>query len=277
MNTHIAHALLLFILLNIPNIISGAVAHSSSLNQRTESNDTLYSMTDAEIMMSASTDISDDIHTGKATLSDYTEPVAPETQSQQSPPNAGCAVGTPEGAVSVSASGAAVYNMSIATPNGGTLTPQIGLSYNSQDGGYGLAGYGFNITGISAITRGVRDPFHHTEQYGVTYLADDDLYLDGKRMILQGGASLQDGTIYTIEGDPFTKIVVHGNYNSRETTAWFEVTTNNGMTYEYGHSSNSRIEYRNAKDESHVASWYISRAKDKYSNYITYYFIYIAF
>lgn len=55
-------------------------------------------------------------------------------------------VGTPVGAVSVGNSGAAVYNLKIDVPDGGSLTPQIGLSYNSQSGGYGLAGYGFNIT-----------------------------------------------------------------------------------------------------------------------------------
>lgn len=49
-------------------------------------------------------------------------------------------------------------------PDGGSLTPQIGMSYNSQSGGYGLAGYGFNITGLSAITRGGHDLFHDGRQ-----------------------------------------------------------------------------------------------------------------
>lgn len=92
--------------------------------------------------------------------------------------NAVYSVGTPEGTTSVSNSGAAVYSMKIEVPNGGSLTPQIELSYNSQSSGYGLAGYGFNITGISAITRGGHDLFHDAKQTGVTYTTDDNLFLE---------------------------------------------------------------------------------------------------
>ena len=179
-------------------------------------------------------------------------------------------VGTPVGAVSVGNSGAAVYNLKIDVPDGGSLTPQIGLSYNSQSGGYGLAGYGFNITGLSAITRGGHDLFHDGSQTGVTYTASDNLFLDGKRLILQSGTSCQEGAAYTVEGDPFTKIVVHGNYSNSTTTTWFEVTTNTGMTYQYGNSPSSKITYKNKSGYSRIASWYVNKATDKYSNYITY-------
>ena len=179
-------------------------------------------------------------------------------------------VGTPVGAVSVGNSGAAVYNLKIDVPDGGSLTPQIGLSYNSQSGGYGLAGYGFNITGLSAITRGGHDLFHDGSQAGVTYTASDNLFLDGKRLILQSGTPGQEGAAYTVEGDPFTKVVVHGNYSNSTTTTWFEVTTNTGMTYQYGNSPSSKIAYKNKSGYSRIASWYVNKATDKYSNYITY-------
>ena len=182
--------------------------------------------------------------------------------------NAGSSVGTPEGIASVSNSGAAVYSLKIETPDGGSLTPHIGLSYNSQSGGYGLAGYGFTITGISAITRGGRDLFHDGMQAGVTYTATDNLFLDGKRLILQSDKTEPKTSCYTVEGDPFTKVIVHDSNN--ETTTWFEVTTNTGMTYQYGNSSNSKIAYKNKRGLSRVAAWYINRATDKYANYITY-------
>ena len=41
-------------------------------------------------------------------------------------------VGSPKGALSVNNSGAAVYSIDISAPNGGSLTPSIGVSYNSQ-------------------------------------------------------------------------------------------------------------------------------------------------
>ena len=89
-------------------------------------------------------------------------------------------------------------------------------------------------------------------------------------MILQSGTSGQNGATYTVEGDPFTKVVVHGNYSNSTATTWFEIMTNTGMTYQYGNSPNSRIAYRNKSGYSRIASWYINKATDKYSNYITY-------
>lgn len=154
------------------------------------------------------------------------EPVEPMPSDYTQDPNAGLPVGTPKGAIYVGNSGAATYNIEIGVPYGGTLTPQIGLSYNSQLSGYGLAGYGFNITGISAITRGGHDLLHDGKQAGVTYTASDNLFIDGKRLILQSGISGQNGAVYTVEGDPFTRVVVHGNYNDNATTTWFEVSTN---------------------------------------------------
>ena len=195
------------------------------------------------------------------------EPIEPDPILDPEPDYS---VGTLAGSFSVGRSGAATYNLQFEVPHGGSLTPQIGLSYNSQLNGYGLAGYGFSITGISAITRGGYDLFHDGWQGGVTYTAVDNLLLDGKRLILQSGTSGQDGATYTVEGDPFTKVVVHGNYGTSEATTWFEVTTNTGMTYQYGNSASSKVTYRNKSGRARIASWYVNRATDKYANYITY-------
>ncbi|MFW5525805.1 MAG: FG-GAP-like repeat-containing protein, partial [Prevotella sp.] len=163
-----------------------------------------------------------------------------------------------------------MYNLDFEVPYGGSLTPKIGLSYNSQSSGYGIAGYGFNITGISVITRARHDLFHDGWLQGVTYSANDNLLLDGKRMILQSGRPGQNGAVYALEGDPFTKIVLQGNYSDNEASAWFEVTTNTGMTYQYGKDGNSQIAYKNRKKQARIAAWFISKATDKYSNSITY-------
>ena len=200
-------------------------------------------------------------------------PIYPDKPVVPTPPTSTSStydVGSTKGALSVNNSGAAVYSINISAPNGGSLTPSIGVSYNSQSGGYGLVGYGFNITGISAITRGGNDLFHDGRQAGITYTASDNFYLDGKRLILQSGTSGQNGAAYTVEGDPFTKVVVHGNYSNSTATTWFEITTNTGMTYQYGNSPDSRIVYRNKSGYLRIASWYINKATDKYSNYITY-------
>ena len=72
--------------------------------------------------------------------------------------------------------------------------------------------------------------FHDDKQAGITYTASDNFYLDGKRLILQSGTSGQNGATYTVEGDPFTKVVVHGNYSNSTATTWFDLPTTTGMT-----------------------------------------------
>jgi hypothetical protein len=60
-------------------------------------------------------------------------------------------VGSTPGAGSVS-NGTAVYSIPIATPPGTNgVVPKVSIDYNSQGQG-GIAGMGWNITGLSAIT-----------------------------------------------------------------------------------------------------------------------------
>ena len=64
-------------------------------------------------------------------------------------------VGVTEGKLTVSASGAANYTIPLYLPPGINETvPKIGISYNSQSG-VGMLGYGWNLTGLSSITRAV--------------------------------------------------------------------------------------------------------------------------
>lgn len=247
MRAYITRYILISLLsLGLPTCIQAAITHGSRTNQDTISDDSLYSSAPVRSVepagaMSTPSPIYAPHISGETIKPEPFVPIVPVPSDPPQVPNAGYSVGTPEGAVSVDNFGAAVYSLKIEVPNGGSLTPQIGLSYNSQSGGYGLAGYGFNMTGFSAITRGGHNLFHDGRQAGVTYTASDNLFIDGKRLILQSGTSGQNGATYTVEGDPFTKVIVHGKYNNRATTTWFEVTTNTGMTYQYGNSPGSKI------------------------------------
>ena len=125
-------------------------------------------------------------------------PLHPDVPVVPTPPTSTSStydVGSPKGAFSVNTSGAAVYTIDISAPNGGSLTPSIGVSYNSQSGN-GLAGFGFNITGLSCITRGCKDLFHDKQIAGTSYGIGDALFLNGQRLILNTGAYGYNGSTY---------------------------------------------------------------------------------
>lgn len=181
------------------------------------------------------------------------------------------AVGTVTGSLSVNASGAAEYGIDIECPNGGSLTPQIGLAYNSQSSSNGVAGYGFSVTGLSSITRGDKTLFNNNGSVqGVTYTASDNLYLDGQRLILKSGNPCQEGATYCLEGNPYVVITAHGTYDNSTATTWFEVKTPDGLTYQYGNTSASRISFNTKNGYPRIGSWYVNRMEDVYGNYVTY-------
>ena len=180
-------------------------------------------------------------------------------------------VGNTSGSFVVNGVGAAEYSLSISCPNGGSLTPQIGLKYSSQSACYGMAGYGFTVTGISSITKGSKTLFNNNGSIGgVNYTADDFLFLDGKRLVLVSGNACQEGATYCLEGDPYTKVIAHGTYSDTSATTWFEVKTSDGKIYQYGHDGCSRLIYTNSNGIQHIASWNVNRIEDVHGNYITY-------
>ena len=201
--------------------------------------------------------------------------------------NAQNAVGSVNGALTVNDMGAAVYSVTFDAPNGGRMTPKIGLAYSSQSSGYGLAGYGIDVTGISVITSGGRDMFHNGKVRGANYDADSNFYLDGKRLVLQEGEDGMEGAVYSPEGDPYTKVTLHGEFNHEKTqektgdvvlleptavTAWFEVIGNDGSRYFFGKNDNTRLiingwaPFRGDR----CAAWYINSAVNRYGESISY-------
>jgi RHS repeat-associated protein len=161
----------------------------------------------------------------------------------QSPTGSSQEVGITEGQLSVSLSGGATYSIPIAVPPGiNGVVPQVSLVYNSQ-GGNGLAGYGWNISGVSAITRIPRTKFRDGVVGGVNLDANDRFALDGQRLILKTGAVYgAAGTTYETENFSNLKITAVGvsplgaNYGP----ASFKVEYPDGSIAEYGATVNSR-------------------------------------
>ena len=178
-------------------------------------------------------------------------------------------VGSPRTSFNLTPTGGASYSIDIDMPKGvNGMVPSIAVSYNSQSGN-GLAGYGFSISGISAITRGPRTVLHDGTASGLSFSTTDALYLDGKRLLIQSGAEGQDGAVYQPEGSSLTTVTLHNS--TAQETSWFEVATPDGMRYVYGGSSSRYITYQSSQRV--VAAWYIDTASDPQDNQITYSYI----
>ncbi|WP_153799690.1 SpvB/TcaC N-terminal domain-containing protein [Foetidibacter luteolus] len=90
-------------------------------------------------------------------------------------------VGATAGSVEVGA-GNATYTIPIQVPPGTNgLVPNISISYNSQAGN-GVAGVGWSVSGLSAITRGGKNIYHNGIVQPVSFTADDNFYLDGVKI-----------------------------------------------------------------------------------------------
>lgn len=183
-------------------------------------------------------------------------------------------VGSPKGKFDVSSTGGAVYSVSIDAPKGlGKLQPNVSLTYNSQVG-YGIVGYGTNVSGISVITRGCKDIYHDGYAKGSEGLGDGAYFLDGKRLIKQNNIEGIEGATYVLEGDPFTKVRFYGSYSGSSANVKIVVKTKDGLTCSYGSGSDSRLFYTQASRTS-IQAWYIDKVEDVYGNTMTYSYIHV--
>jgi len=191
----------------------------------------------------------------------YQEYIDPETREL----DFNLPVGSTGGMASVSLTGAATYTIPIFYPPGTAgMQPSLSLFYNSQSGN-GIAGYGWNISGISAITRTGHTIYHDGIVEGIDF-DDDRFMLDGQRLIKTSENQQygENGTTYYPEVFNGSKIISHGiTGNGPE---WFEVIGKDGSIVEYGITDNSRL--TSQRSDQATITWYISKITDPNGNYI---------
>lgn len=173
----------------------------------------------------------------------------------------GGVVGTLPGNLMVSPSGAAVYNIPIAVPPGvNGMAPSLSLVYNSQ-GGNGLLGVGWSLSGLSAITRTRTTLYNNGYIDGVDFDDNDQLMLNGQRLIPINA----EKTEFRTEIESFSKIVVMESNSYGP--VWFKVYTKDGKILEFGNTDDSRVE---AQGRNEVLTWGLNRVLDRSGNYIDY-------
>lgn len=135
-----------------------------------------------------------------------------------------------QGGIEVSNTGQATFTLPIALPPSiQSVGPTINLVYASGQQG-GVAGQGWNISGVSVIsrisTRKNIDGFID----GVDFDSNDKLALDGQRLILKTGTYLGDGSTYETEIQSNLKIELTGS----GTSTMIVVTSPDGSKKWYG-------------------------------------------
>ena len=154
-------------------------------------------------------------------------------------PAQGAVVGSIPGQFSVSPTGGASYTIPIECPTGiNGMQPNISLAYNSQ-GGNGIAGWGWNISGMSTISRVPKNYYYDVEKTGMVWDNTSPLDLDGQRLIeIQrwSTGSIVDSIEYDTEAKSGSRIV---GYNIKEWgPEYFKVYTKSGQIIQYGSTQN---------------------------------------
>lgn len=181
-------------------------------------------------------------------------------------------VGAIPGAFNVSPSGASTYTIPIECPPGiNGMTPQVALFYNSQVGN-GIAGWGWNISGTSAITRVPKNQYYDGIVKAIQWDSTDVFAYNGTRIFKTDF----DGTSreYRLENNPKVKIVAYNWTNSGP--GYFKGWTDDGKEYLYGSTWNSQMSLEwdrninSSRTPTDILAWNLAKAIDPFNNFITY-------
>ncbi|MEP6930087.1 MAG: glycosyltransferase, partial [Flavobacterium sp.] len=166
-----------------------------------------------------------------------------------------------KGELQISASGTATYTLPIAIPPSiKGVAPIINLNYSSGVRG-GIAGQGWSINSISAISRIAtrRDIDGYVD--GVDFDSDDKLALDGQRLLIKTGTYWAPGSTYETEYKSNSKIEL----KIEGTTTYFIITAPDGSRSWYGSKGLGSLQ-----NSVSVNSWYIVHYEDVNGNFIDY-------
>ncbi len=182
-------------------------------------------------------------------------------------------VGYSAGFESVTPSGGGAYSVPLfVSPGINDAQPEIGLVYNSQSGN-GLLGGGWNISGLSSISRTSKSIYYDGEVSPISLTQGDEQFvLDGQRLVR--ASSFGPGK-YLTEVESYSLISTYGSDTWNPSK--FKVETKSGLIMWYGEAEDS-----NASDGSSyngtfsvgsnnaVLTWRLVKVIDIDGNYIEY-------
>ncbi len=160
--------------------------------------------------------------------------------------------------------GDSTYSVQIPLPVGrGELSPTISLNYSSGQKSAGLLGKGWSLAGLPQISRSGKGG-------GLAYYGEAD-----DRFTISSPAAAGELTCLRDNQDRCTYQYQtrHNSFSvisrSDATNSW-SVTTQDGLTYEFGGSSQSTFSYLDTKTFSTTHTWTVREVRDLYGNKIFY-------
>lgn len=173
--------------------------------------------------------------------------------------------GTMQGQFSVSRTGAATYQIPIDVPPGANgLKPSLALLYNSQ-GGNGLLGKGWSLSGLSLISRCPQTIAQDNAVHLPDLSSADRFCLDGQRLIHVGTGSYGDpGTTYRTEIESF-QLVTASSTQTGQAPSSFTVVDRAGLTRVYS-------TVVKGGDGVTPLVWLVTKITDRYNNTINFHY-----
>ena len=169
------------------------------------------------------------------------------------------AAGRTPGSFSVSPTGAATYSIPIWMPPGPRgIQPSLAIAYNSQAGD-GILGPGWNLIGLSAVSRCNKTYKQDSTPAAITLVTTDGYCLNGNRLRLTGGTYGVAGSTYQTEIADFSNITASGAAGGGP--ASFTVQGKDGLIYEYGNTTDSRI-----LNGATAVQWLLDKVRDRNGN-----------
>ncbi|GAB0155165.1 hypothetical protein CHRYSEOSP005_04250 [Chryseobacterium sp. Alg-005] len=173
------------------------------------------------------------------------------------------------GNIDITGTGQLQYTLPVPLPPGiKNVAPQVNLVYTSGSGN-GIAGYGWNISGITSISRSGKNIEKDGEVKGIQLDYSDYYSFNGQRLILKLGEYGKDGAEYVTEKYSNIKIKSVGAVTGQawQGPEYWEVTFEDGSQAWYGATSSGSSEARTPV-EYNIVKW-----KDAQGNYISYHYM----
>ncbi|UZT99166.1 hypothetical protein ODZ84_06235 [Chryseobacterium fluminis] len=168
-----------------------------------------------------------------------------------------------KGDIDVTRAGQLQFTLPIEVPQGVKgVGPQLSLVYTSETGN-GIAGYGWMISGVTAITRTAKNIENAKEVKNVKFDYTDYYSFNGQRLILKSGEYGKDGAEYFSEKYSNTKFKSIGSYGAGhpwQGSEYWEITFDDGSQAWYGRNLDARTSL-----EYNISEW-----RDPQGNYISY-------